>query len=84
MGRGLSPLQRQILAALDEFAKPVYPKQIRDCLDRAPTPSNRAAVSKALDRLLARGLIGSARANFTRGKAYRYASLRHSSGGDVT
>ena len=58
MGKGLSPLQRDILAALE--AQPpgwVPAKEIFEALDLERTPSNRAAVSKALRRLCDRKLI---------------------------
>jgi hypothetical protein len=57
MGKGLSPLQKNILAALDEFPTPeefptectisletwVSPRQILERLNLPPTASNRAA-----------------------------------------
>ena len=71
MGKGLSQLQKDVLAVLDDyppledFPRPgehslerwARPKQILASLRREPTPSNRAAVSKALDRLYERGLV---------------------------
>jgi hypothetical protein len=73
MGKGLSPLQRDILAVLEKFevfedAQPdaggyvsmrawARPYQIIEQLGRLPTPANRAAISKALVRLYDRGLV---------------------------
>jgi predicted transcriptional regulator len=58
MGRGLSPLQHEILAVLKArrggWARP---KDVIDALGREPTSSNRTVVSKALDRLEVRGLV---------------------------
>jgi hypothetical protein len=76
MGKGLSPLQHDILAVLEEFSASedfsqeghvslsawARPRQIMQRLGRTPTPSNRAAISKALDRLCARGLVAHAQA----------------------
>jgi hypothetical protein len=73
MGKGLSPLQRGILAVLEEFealedAQPdargyvsmrawARPYQVMERLGRPPTPANRAAISTALLRLCKRGLV---------------------------
>jgi hypothetical protein len=52
-------------------------KQILDALEREPTPSNYAAVSKALERLRKRGLIVAARAEIgLPGKGYLYAKKK--------
>ena len=65
MGRGLSPLQLDILKVLpwqsDLEAKDFAPS-VRDLvglMNMALTPSNRAAVSRAVSRLGARRLVGS-------------------------
>ena len=73
MGKGLSPLQRVILAVLEQQHGWIRPKDILDALGREPTPSNRTAVSKALDRLWARDLIETGHSEVaTVGKSYLY------------
>ena len=58
MGRGLSTLQRTILEALELLPpEEARPKGIMAVLDRDSTNANRAAVSKALRRLIERGLV---------------------------
>jgi predicted transcriptional regulator len=57
MGRGLSPLQHDILAAIKAKRVWVRSKEIRKAIGRGPTDSNIVAVSKALGRLCKRGLI---------------------------
>ena len=57
VGKGLSQLQHDILAVLRTRPGWIRPKDILDALGREPTPSNRSAVSKALDRLCARELV---------------------------
>jgi hypothetical protein len=57
MGRGLSPLQLDILAAIKAKRGWVRSKDIREAIGRGPTKSNSVAVSKALGRLCKRGLI---------------------------
>ena len=58
MGRGLSTLQLKILEALEQLPpEEARPKDIITMLDRDPTSSNRVAVSKALRRLIERGLV---------------------------
>jgi hypothetical protein len=68
MGKGLSGLQKDILAVLEEFpaleqtcgnynGNWVKPTQILKRLCREPTPANRVALSKALARLCERGLV---------------------------
>ncbi len=67
MGRGLSPLQKSILSALE-----AYPREQGDgegisrlaastdlirAVGREPTRNNRAAMSRALARLAKRGLV---------------------------
>ena len=67
MVRGLSPLQRSILSALE-----AYPREQGDeggillfaastelirAAGREPTPNNRTAMSRALTRLVKRGLV---------------------------
>lgn len=85
MGKGLSPLQKDILAVLAEWPAAVEgavgdmrtwaePKDIMTRLGRSPTPSNRVIISKALNRLLDRELIAIAYAQRCRqgnGGAYR-------------
>jgi hypothetical protein len=69
MGKGLSALQRDILAVLDDFPALeqvidsdsfklwAKPSQILSALHRKSTASNRVSISKALDRLFERGLV---------------------------
>jgi len=57
MARGLSPLQHEIIAVLDARRGWSRPNEILAGLGRNPTPSNRAALSRALKRLWARNLI---------------------------
>jgi Fe2+ or Zn2+ uptake regulation protein len=57
MGRGLSTLQLQILAALEQLSEEARPKDIMTMLNRESTNANRVAVSKALCRLVERGLV---------------------------
>jgi len=60
MGRGR--LQHDILAVLDKRHDWSRPKDILSALNRQPTASNRAGVSRVLKALWERGLIDSARA----------------------
>ena len=75
MGRGLSPLQRDILAAVggEDWSRP---KDIRAALGKAPTPSNRSVISRALLRLCERGLIEANKGE--RGSARKSYSYRRS------
>jgi hypothetical protein len=87
MGKGLSPLQKDILALLEEI--PAFeeqpngiisgwatPRQMLAALDRPPTPSNRAALSKALLRLYERGLVARASSELASvGKSFRYVRI---------
>ena len=66
-------MQRVILAVLEQQHGWIRPKDILDALGREPTPSNRTAVSKALDRLWARDLIETGHSEVaTVGKSYLY------------
>lgn len=89
MGRGLSPLQRKILVTLEQFQREpgaedahrqrfigdmAAPSDIIRALGLDPTPANRAAMSRSLARLEARGLVTSYRACIGRpGNGSRYA-----------
>jgi len=87
MGKGLSQLQRDILQVLEGFpsleaSPPGYfggwarPADIFSALDMERTASNRAAVSRALDRLNQRGLIAKCSGDVASvGKARRYARI---------
>jgi predicted transcriptional regulator len=73
MGRGLSPLQHDILAAIKAKRGWVRSKEIREATGREPTDSNIVAGSKALGRLWKRGLIDrSNRETMNAGKSYFY------------
>jgi hypothetical protein len=70
MGKGPSPLQKDILAVLAEWPAGreglnlktwARPRDIIQRLGRAPTPATRTAVSKALGRLWQRELVAVAR-----------------------
>lgn len=90
MGKGLSRLQRDILRVLDEFpcleesppgsfAKWARPADIFAALSIERTASNRAAVSRALDRLNQRGLIAKCSGEMAAvGKSRRYARITDS------
>jgi hypothetical protein len=88
MGRGLSPLQKDILAVLEEFparedfpeegtinlSSWAHPQRILQRLKRPRTASNRTAVSKALARLVDRGMVAAARGElYSAGKSFFYA-----------
>jgi hypothetical protein len=90
MGRGLSPLQKDILAVLEEFparedfpeegtlslSSWAHPQQILQRLKRPPTASNRTAVSKALARLVERGMVAAARGElYAAGKSFFYVRI---------
>ena len=73
MGRGLSPLQHDILAAIKATRGWVRSKEIREAIGREPTDSNTVAVSKALGRLCKRGLIERSNSKIMHvGKLYLY------------
>lgn len=67
MGRGLSPLQHSILSALEAYprrrgakgglARLATPTELILDVGRDPNPTNRVVMSKALARLIARGLV---------------------------
>jgi hypothetical protein len=57
MGKGLSPLQNDILAVLEECPGWARPRVILNRLGLEPTASNRAALSKSLARLCMRGKV---------------------------
>ena len=84
MAQSLSPLQKDILAALEEFPaleevmhtgdllQWARPSQIMQRLALQPTPSNRVALSKALHRLYVRGRVAKMNGRFgSRGKCFR-------------
>ena len=80
----LSPLQKEILAALNDFAFAdehvpmwVKPRDILDRLKGPATPSQRAAVSRALLRLHERDLLVRAAVEGPSGKSFRYARIRN-------
>jgi hypothetical protein len=87
MGKGLSGLQRDILAVLEEWPSfedtpPgdlrawAMPKQILSRLRRPPTTTNRVALSKALARLHERGLVARASGEVASvGKSFRYVRI---------
>ena len=87
MGKGLSPLQRDILAVLHEWpswaeARPHYigdwarPVQIISRLGLPVTMATRVAVSRALLRLCQRELVVRASGEILSvGKGYRYARV---------
>lgn len=100
MGRGISPLQQEVLDALGSFPA------LEDCprtesgqvlvaalpalgailaaMGRASTPVNRASVSRALDRLDARGSITKLRSTVAPvGGGYRYARISRAISGEV-
>jgi predicted transcriptional regulator len=73
MGKGQSPLQRDILAALEAHPGWRRPRDILNALGREPTPSNRVGMTKALARLCERGLIQRERGEAMNvGKSYLY------------
>jgi len=76
MGRGLSPLQHDIIAALKRqgWSRPKY---IFEASGRKPTPSSRSAMSRALARLCERGLVEQAHGAVANpGKSYLYRLKR--------
>jgi hypothetical protein len=87
VGKGLSPLQKDILAGLAEIpaleeSPPgdlsawARPGQIIGRLKRPSTASNRAAVSKALLRLYERGLVARASGEVASvGMSFRYVRI---------
>lgn len=54
MGRGLSQLQKDILAVVDAAQRPLAAGRFLDALDLPRTPAGRAALSRALRRLVVR------------------------------
>jgi hypothetical protein len=54
MGRGLSGLQRDILAVVAAAERPMSAGDIRQALDLPATPAGRASLSRALRRLVER------------------------------
>jgi hypothetical protein len=89
MGKGLSPLQEDVLAVLKEFpaleefpatgaislATWARPRDILAALGREPTSSNRTAISKSLNRLCERGLVAAARGQLYTGKGLKYVRI---------
>jgi hypothetical protein len=90
MGKGLSPLQKSILAALEHYpaledfptrveislATWARPLQIMQRLGLPSTAANRAALSRALSRLYGRGLVARASgAMASQGKSFRYVRI---------
>jgi DNA-binding MarR family transcriptional regulator len=90
MGKGLSQLQRDILRVLDgfpsleesppgHFGRWARPTDIFDALGIERTASNRAVISRALDRLNQRGLIAKCSGEAASvGKSRRYARITDS------
>ena len=71
MGRGLGKLQLDILRALEDYPRvrregavpsAARPRDLLTDLGREPTPANRVAMSRALGRLVERGLVEAWRA----------------------
>ena len=85
MGKGLSSLQKDILQVLGHAPRAArapelcrhgewIPRDIIEALGRENTASNRVAVSKALSRLIERGLVDARRGQLcTQGSGYRYS-----------
>lgn len=74
-GAGISRLQKGILQALASEERPVAASTILARLsDLPPSPSQRASLSKALKRLVSRGMVVSYHPEIMRpGKGYLYA-----------
>jgi DNA-binding MarR family transcriptional regulator len=96
MGKGLSPLQKDILAVLDawpsyEEATSLRPDSVGDWalprdiiarLGRAKSGATRTAISKALLRLYQRGMIARASGELAiAGKSFRYLRITDSRNG---
>ena len=90
MGKGLSPLQQDILAVLDEWpsfeeAKALRPGSVADWalprdiiarLGKKKSAAMRAAISKSLLRLYQRGMIARASGSLAvAGKSFRYLRI---------
>jgi DNA-binding MarR family transcriptional regulator len=90
MGKGLSPLQRAILEVLEAFPSLeatlagdkidlsgwAYPRDIMNRMGMEGTASQRAAVSRALARLQARGLVARFHGEVAAvGRSGRYARI---------
>jgi DNA-binding MarR family transcriptional regulator len=87
MGKGLSQLQRNILRVLDRFpsleasppgrfGKWARPADIFHAFGLERTASNRATISRALDRLNQRGLVAKCSGEAASvGKSRRYARI---------
>lgn len=90
MGKGLSQLQKDILAVLEgwpsfEDVEPgsvaawALPRDIIAALRRPKTPATRVAISKALARLHARGAVAKASGELAMvGKSFRYVRITNS------
>ena len=72
---GISRLQAQVLDVLGQQPEPVPPSVILSALvDESPAASQRVALSKALRRLIDRGLVDAYVTEIYRpGKGYLYA-----------
>jgi hypothetical protein len=85
MGKGLSPLQRDVLAVLEnypafeqlnDFRAWARPQDILARLEREPTKSNRAALSRTLRRLYVRRLVAkSLGGSCNAGNSFRYVRI---------
>jgi hypothetical protein len=91
MGKGLSPLQTEILAVLEQWPSLekqravggsydlstwARPRDIIRALGRPSTPTTRTSVSRALARLCDRGVVTAASGQLAiAGKGFRYVRI---------
>jgi predicted transcriptional regulator len=81
MGRGLSPLQKDILSVLTAKHGWTLPRDIIARLELPATNATRASVSRALHRLCERGLVVRAFAGrVCQGHSYLYMAGRPAPG----
>lgn len=74
MGRGLSDLQREILATVEASSDPLTAGDIREAMGLPSTPVGRASLSRSLQRLVQRNeLVALVPEVCITGKGYRYA-----------
>lgn len=74
MGRGLSDLQRDILATVEASENPLTAGDIREAMALPGTPASRAALSRSLQRLVQRKeLVALVSEVAITGRGYRYA-----------
>ena len=74
MGRGLSDLQREILATVEASSNPLTAGDIRDAMGLPSTPASRASLSRSLRRLVERKeLVALVAEVCLTGNGYRYA-----------